>query len=150
MHLPFTVTIELPTGRDLRRSRFWLLVGGIILVAVGGLLLGRTYRLRSADEPGAATTLRLPRRPGAGRGDETAEAAATAARQLAARCDDLTRQLGRCGLTTRRLGDGELAALHYACWCPDLARVQRLRRDLADYQGLVVARAATGFPPERS
>lgn len=111
----------------------------------------RFYLVIPADNPRPAATLRLPRLPGAGRGDEPpAAAAAAAARQLTARCDDLARQLGRCGLTARRLDDGELAALNYACWCPDLARVQRLRRDLHDYQSLVVTRAATDSPAERS
>lgn len=38
----------------------------------------------------------------------------------------------------RRLGSNELAQLYYACWCPELSRVQRLRRDLAEYATLVV------------
>ena len=42
------------------------------------------------------------------------------------------------GLTVRRLGDTELAQLTYACWCPDLARVQRLQRRLTEYTALVV------------
>jgi hypothetical protein len=47
-------------------------------------------------------------------------------------------QLGRCGLAARRLSGGELAQLLYACWNPELARVQRLRRDPADYTTPVV------------
>ena len=34
--------------------------------------------------------------------------------------------------------NSELAQLFYACWCPELSRVQRLRRDLAEYATLVV------------
>lgn len=62
----------------------------------------------------------------------------TARRQLTFRCEEIARQLGRCGLTVRRLGDIELAQLYYACWSPDLARLQRLRRHLVEYTTLVV------------
>src|SRR5204863_422602 len=64
-------------------------------------------------------------------------------RQLTFRCDEVARQLGRCGLAARRLGSAELAQLFYACWCPELARVQRLRRDLAAYTALVVRARST-------
>lgn len=47
-------------------------------------------------------------------------------RQLTHRCAEVERQLQRCGLPGRRLGDAELAQLLHACWCPDLSRVQRL------------------------
>ena len=69
---------------------------------------------------------------------------AAARRQLTVRCEELARQLARCGLAARRLSDVELAQLLYACWCPELARVQRLQRDLADYTALVVR---GGRPP---
>ncbi|MCW5880717.1 MAG: hypothetical protein KIS91_07300 [Anaerolineae bacterium] len=62
----------------------------------------------------------------------------TARRQLTFRCEEVARQLGRCGLTVHRLGDTELAHLYYACWSPELARVQRLRRRLTEYTALVV------------
>ena len=68
-------------------------------------------------------------------------AGAAARKQLAFRCDELVGQLGRCGLGARRLGSGELLHLYYACWCPELARTQRLRRDLADYTTLVIGAA---------
>ena len=67
-----------------------------------------------------------------------------ARRQLTFRCEELARQLARCGLAARRLSDVELAQLLCACWCPELARVQRLQRDLADYTALVVR---GGRPP---
>ena len=68
-------------------------------------------------------------------------AGAAARKQLAFRCDELVGQLGRCGLGARRLRSGELLHLYYACWCPELARTQRLRRDLADYTTLVIGAA---------
>jgi hypothetical protein len=64
--------------------------------------------------------------------------AAAARKQLVIRCEEIERQLGRCGLAARRLGNSELAQLYYASWCPELSRVQRLRRDLAEYATLVV------------
>lgn len=72
-------------------------------------------------------------RPGVAR-----ENLAAARKQLTFRCEEAARQLGRCGLATQRLGSAELAELLYTCWCPELARVQRLRHDLADYTPLVV------------
>ena len=63
---------------------------------------------------------------------------AAARKQLVIRCEEVERQLGRCGLSARRLTSNELAQLYYACWCPELSRVQRLRRDLAEYTTLVV------------
>ncbi|HEX5505271.1 MAG TPA: hypothetical protein VFW96_21820, partial [Thermomicrobiales bacterium] len=110
----------------------------------------RCYLIVPADDPRPAARFRPWRRRGmAAPVNPTADEAAAAVRQLAARCDDLASQLGRCGLAARRLGDGELAELVYACWCPDLAQIQRLRRDLHDDARLVVARAATGAPRER-
>lgn len=61
-----------------------------------------------------------------------------ARKQLTFRCDEVSRQLGRSGLSARRLVSNELAELLYTCWCPDLARLQRLRDDLAAYATLVV------------
>ena len=62
----------------------------------------------------------------------------TARKQLTFRCDEVARQLGRCGLPVRRLSSVELAQLFYACWCPELSRVQRVQRELAEYTTLVV------------
>lgn len=72
--------------------------------------------------------------------------AAAVRRQLTFRCDEVARQLGRCGLTARRLDDAELAQLHHACWCPERSRVQRLRRALAEYTALVVQAARPAAP----
>ena len=64
-------------------------------------------------------------------------------RMLDDRCDEVSRQLGRAGLRTTRLDDLGLAQLFHACWAPELARAQRLRRELAEYTALVVgARSA--------
>ena len=94
----------------------------------------------SPSWPGAFGWLR-----GAGGAGITRLDPRAAGRQLTFRCDEVARQLGRCGLSVRRLDDLELAQLFHACWCPDLARVQRLRRALADYTALVVT-AATPVP----
>ena len=64
-----------------------------------------------------------------------------ARRQLTFRCEEVERQLGRCGLTARRLSTGEISELMYACWCTDLALVQRLRHNAEDL-GDVVTRAS--------
>lgn len=58
--------------------------------------------------------------------------------QLTARCDAIQRELGRCGLTVRRLGSFELAQLFIACWSPERARLERLKHDLTPSTGLVV------------
>jgi len=63
---------------------------------------------------------------------------ADARQQLTFRCDEVARQLGRSGLSARRLKSRELAELLYTCWCAELARLQRLRNDLAEYDALVV------------
>ena len=112
------------------------------LAAGRTLLERRFYIVVPADAAGPGVAWR-PTRRGAEDGPALRAAAvrATATRQLAFRCDDLAAQLGRCGLAARRLGDGELAALLYRCWCPALARSQRLPRDLADRAALVVARS---------
>jgi hypothetical protein len=59
-------------------------------------------------------------------------------RQLTDRCEVIGRQLGRAGLRTTRLDDLGLAQLYHASWAPEVARTQRLRRELADYTALVV------------
>src|SRR5207302_938198 len=46
-------------------------------------------------------------------------------RQLTHRCAEIERQLQRCGLSAHRLANTELVRLLYACWCPELARLQR-------------------------
>ncbi|HLG72480.1 MAG TPA: hypothetical protein VK009_18845 [Chloroflexota bacterium] len=73
--------------------------------------------------------------------------AEVARKQLAFRCEEMSRQLQRCGLGVRRLDDVELAELLYACWCPELSRLQRLRRDLGGYTSLVVRAAGSAVKP---
>src|SRR5206468_12158180 len=62
----------------------------------------------------------------------------TISRQLTDRCEVIGRQLGRAGLRTTRLDDLGLAQLYHASWAPEVARTQRLRRELSDYTALVV------------
>lgn len=64
-----------------------------------------------------------------------------ARRQLTFRCDDVRRQLARCGLSARRLGDLELAQLYLTCWSPERARAQRFRQQLDDYTTLAIRAA---------
>ena len=103
------------------------------------LLERRFYLVVPADtRPGPARRawpLRRRRDPGPD--------AAAARRQLTFRCEEVARQLGRCALTTRRLSGQELAQLFHACWCPELARVQRIRRALDEYTALVVGAEAS-------
>jgi hypothetical protein len=74
-----------------------------------------------------------------GRASSTEQPWREAARhQLTFRCDDLMRQLARCGLTARRLTDLELAQLYLTCWSPERARAQRFRQQLDDYSTLAV------------
>lgn len=90
-------------------------------------LLERRFYLIVPAQLGTAS-----RRRGWPMGHKTAETGRDDAyRQLNFRCDEAERQLARCGLTARRLGTPELAQLFYACWCPELARVQRLDGRLA-------------------
>lgn len=65
-------------------------------------------------------------------------APAFARRQLTARCDEVARGLGRCRVGVRRLTSFDLAELLHACWCPERARKQRLRAELADFAALAV------------
>ncbi|MCX6022235.1 MAG: hypothetical protein NTZ05_10990, partial [Chloroflexi bacterium] len=67
-------------------------------------------------------------------------------KQLTFRCEEIERQLGGCGLSVRRLRSVELAQLFYACWCPELARVQRVQRELVDYSAMVVRASREGRP----
>jgi hypothetical protein len=64
-------------------------------------------------------------------------------RLLADRCEVIGRQLGRAGLRAARLDDLGLARLYHTSWAPEVARAQRLQRELADYSALVVG-ADTG------
>jgi hypothetical protein len=83
---------------------------------------------------------RLLRRKASGAGLNDAMAAPeAAARQLTFRCETIAHQLGRAGLRAHRLEGAELARVFHLGWSPELARTQRLRRDLAGSTTLVVA-----------
>ena len=85
---------------------------------------------------------RLLRRKASGAGLNDAMAAPEAvARQLTFRCETIAHQLGRAGLRAHRLEGAELARVFHLGWSPELARTQRLRRDLAKSTTLVVAAA---------
>lgn len=64
-----------------------------------------------------------------------------ARRQLTFRCDEIGRNLGRCGVSARRLPDLELAQLYLLCWSPERARAQRFRQQLDEYTALSVRAA---------
>jgi hypothetical protein len=105
--------------RTLLERRFYVVVPAETLPRAGWALLVRGARGRQAEAPHRAA----------------------ARRQLGFRCDELGRQLGRCGLTARRLADLELAQLYLACWSPEGARAQRFRQQLDDYTTLAVRAA---------
>jgi hypothetical protein len=93
----------------------------------------------SESAPRAGWSGRFGRRGGHAADDEPRREAAR--RQLSFRCDDVRRQLSRCGLSGRRLGDLELAQLYLACWSPERARAQRFRQQLDEYTTLAVRAA---------
>jgi hypothetical protein len=76
----------------------------------------------------------------------------TVFRQLTDRCDAIGRQLSRAGIRATRLDDLGLAQLYHQSWAPEIARTQRLRRELADYTALVVGAdlATSSHGPARS
>ena len=107
--------------RTLLERRFYVIVPSEN--AVRSTWLGRLRRTRVVDDE--------PRRD-------------AARRQLTFRCEDVSRQLARCGLSARRLGDLELAQLDLACWSPERARAQRFRQQLDDYTTLAVRAMPVG------
>ncbi len=85
--------------------------------------------------------------------DDPAAISASVARRLQAQTDLVARQLDRSGLRTRRLDSQQIAELLHRCWSPELARIQRLRAELASYTTLVVSstrRARSGSPNSES
>jgi hypothetical protein len=100
------------------------------------LLERRSFVVVPAEAPapsGLASWL-----PGTSRAADQEPRREAARRQLTFRCDDLARQLARCGLMARRLADLELAHLYLACWSPERGRAQRFRQQLDDYTTLSV------------
>lgn len=87
---------------------------------------------QTAPAQGWPSWLPAPRRPAEVPRLEAAR------RQLTFRCEEVGRQLARCGLVARRLSDLELAQLYLACWSPERARAQRFRQHLDDYTLLAV------------
>jgi hypothetical protein len=71
-------------------------------------------------------------------------------RLLSDRCEIVSRQLSRTGLRATRLDDLGLAQLYHSSWAPEVARTQRLRRELADYTALVVGAKDQTRPRHRS
>jgi hypothetical protein len=106
------------------------------------LLERRFYVVIPAEGAGRAGWRSLL--PGGGRATEQEPRKEAARHQLTFRCDDLSRQLTRCGLAVRRLADLELAQLYLACWSPERARAQRFRQQLDDYTTLAVRAAQAG------
>ena len=88
------------------------------------------------EEPLAQTGWRLLK--ARKRGASPSQGPDSARTQLAFRSDEIERQLNRCGLNARRLSTSDLADLYFTFWCPELAKRQRVRRDLSDYTALVV------------
>jgi hypothetical protein len=109
------------------------------------LLERRIYIIVSwsqSGEEGAPTRLSLSRLLGMRRrGGSAADGQAradTVQRLLSDRCEVMGRQLSRAGLRATRLDDLGLAQLYHVGWAPEMARTQRLRRELGDYTALVV------------
>ena len=105
-------------------------------------LLERRFYVVVPAEPAPRAGLRA-RFGGGGRISDSEAHREAARRQLTFRCNDVSRQLARCGLATRRLGDLELAQLFLVCWSPERARAQRFRQQLDDYTTLAVHAAQT-------
>jgi hypothetical protein len=97
-------------------------------------LLERRFYLVVPAQPESSSDRRWPFHRENPMGDLEA-----ARRQLTFRCEEVERQLARCGLPGRRLRAAELVQLFYACWSPDLAGTQRLSSDAAPAAPLVVA-----------
>jgi hypothetical protein len=113
------------------------------LARVRTLLERRFYLVVPAETPARHSwTARWPKSSRARATEPRREAAR---HQLTFRCEDLARQLGRCGLGVRRLPDLELAQLYLSCWGPERSRLQRFRQQLDDYSTLAVESAQRGM-----
>jgi hypothetical protein len=103
-------------------------------------LLERRFYVVVPAEPSKHVRWRAWRRTRE-QGPQAAELEA-ARRQLTYRCEEVARELARCGLQLRRLADVELAQLYLTCWSPERGRAQRFRQQLDDYQTLAVRASA--------
>jgi hypothetical protein len=103
------------------------------------LLERRFFVVVPAEAPPPVSWLK--RLGGGGHALEEEPRREAARRQLTFRCDEVARQLGRCGLMSRRLQDLELAQLYLTCWSPERARAQRFRQQLDDFTTLAVRAA---------
>ena len=134
---------RLARNRSLLERRFYVVVPAETGGSAGAPAAGGDARSARSGGAGRLGWWPFSARPGAPSSGATA-AAAAARRQLTFRCEEVQRQLARCGLAVRRLESTELAQLYYACWCPELARIQRLRGQLDDYTSLVLRSADGG------
>jgi hypothetical protein len=91
---------------------------------IGSVWAGLLRRLLRRKASGASAAMATPE---------------AAARQLTFRCETIAHQLSRAGLRAHRLEDTELARVFHLGWSPELARTQRLRRDLVESTTLVIA-----------
>lgn len=138
---------RLARNRSLLERRFYLVVpADRIAWPVGTRTAGGPAHAHSGNAASwwpfspmsAAASLARRSHGGADTATEVSTVPPATLKQLTFRCDEIARQLGRAGLACRRLSTIELAELYYASWCPELARIQRLRGRLADYTALVV------------
>ena len=72
------------------------------------------------------------------------EAVEAARKQLAFRCEEIVRQLARCGLSARQLTGDELLDLFHACFNADVAGLERARLEHGDPTALVVQASRPG------
>ena len=123
-------------------------VGLVRELASSRFLLGRRFFVivpSCGGTPTSATSLlgRLGLAASPGRSSGTDVLGAR--RELAQRCDELTRGLAAIGLRSRRLDTEALVTVYRDLLSPTQARVQPLRRRLADYTTPLV-RSRPGLP----
>jgi hypothetical protein len=120
-----TYVQSLARQRTLLERRIYVVVSSSAEPSAGSITRGTLVRMLRRTRDGVSD-------------DDRAFSEQTVARQLTDRCDAVERQLGRAGPRVTRLGDLALAQLYNVAWAPEVARTQRLRRELADYTALVI------------